>query len=133
MRRHVSERGFVLTPTYRVVNGAPEVHLHTVLEGGEPALVVDDRFVPYFFVRGTDVDTVRRLAPGTRVVETALRAFAGERVARIEVRLPGDVAESSLTPGRAPLWDTLDARGQTEDRAGDRVGSRRYGHSRNAA
>ena len=101
MRRHVSERGFVLTPTYRVVNGVPEVHLHAVLEGGEPALVVDDRFVPYFFVRGTDVDTVRRLAPGTRAVETALRTFAGEPVARIEVRLPGDVPPLRARLGEA--------------------------------
>ena len=101
MRRHVSERGFVLTPTYRVVNGVPEVHLHAVLEGGEPALVVDDRFVPYFFVRGTDVDAIRRLAPGTRVVETALHTFAGEPVARIEVPLPGDVPPLRARLGEA--------------------------------
>src|SRR5207253_1509587 len=39
----VAERGFILTPTYRVVGGRPEVHLYGVLEGGEPALSVDDR------------------------------------------------------------------------------------------
>ena len=44
------ERGFVLTPTYRVIGGRPEVHLHAVLESGEPALVIDDREAPYFFV-----------------------------------------------------------------------------------
>ena len=49
----VGERGFILTPTYRVVGGVPEVHLHAVLEGGEPALVVDRRLAPYFFVAST--------------------------------------------------------------------------------
>jgi DNA polymerase II len=87
----VSERGFVLTPTYRVVRGRPEVHLHGVLENGEPVLVVDDRLAPYFFVRAADGDTARRLAPGAGVVATELLTFAGEAVARVEVRLPGDV------------------------------------------
>ena len=85
------ERGFVLTPTYRVVAGRPEVHLHAVLETGEPALVVDDRVAPYFFVPAAGADRVRRAAPGTRVTPTALTTFAGDPVARVEVRQPGDV------------------------------------------
>src|SRR3990172_422636 len=59
----MAERGFVLTPTYRVVAGRPEVHLHAVLESGEPALVVDDRLAPYLFVRAAEADAVRRLRP----------------------------------------------------------------------
>ena len=43
----MSERGFVLTPTYRTVAGRPQVHLYAVLESGESALIVDDRFRPY--------------------------------------------------------------------------------------
>ena len=46
----MSERGFILTPTYRVVARRPVVHLYAVLENGAPVLVVDDRLVPYFFV-----------------------------------------------------------------------------------
>ena len=87
----MAERGFILTPTYRIAGGLPEVHLHAVLESGEPALVVDDRFVPYFFVRAADESDVRRLAPGARLVATDLRTFAGEPVSRVEVALPGDV------------------------------------------
>jgi DNA polymerase-2 len=84
-------RGFVLTPSYRVADGAAEVHLHAVLETGEPALVVDDRFPPYFFVRLTDRDVLRRAAPAARVVETDLTTFSGEPALRVEVTLPGDV------------------------------------------
>src|SRR5437867_9570024 len=85
------ERGFILTPTYRIAAGAPEVHLHAVLESGEPALVIDDRLAPYFFVRAADVEQVRRLAPGARLTTTELTTFGGEPVARVEVALPGDV------------------------------------------
>src|SRR5262245_52583427 len=84
-------RGFVLTPTYRVVDGRAEVHLHAVLESGEAALVVNDRFPPYFFVRETNREALRRAAPAARLAETTLLTFSGEPVLRVEVGLPGDV------------------------------------------
>src|SRR5215813_11940623 len=83
----VAERGFILTPTYRIHRGRPVVHLHAVLESGEPALVIDDRLVPYFFVAARDAERV----VGATAAPTALRTFAGEPVARVEVALPGDV------------------------------------------
>ena len=67
------------------------MHLHAVLEGGEPALVVDDRFPPYFFVRAADRDALQGVAPAARVTESTLLTFAGEPVLRVEVDLPGDV------------------------------------------
>ena len=70
-------RGFVLTPTYRVSSGRAEVHLHAVLESGEPALLVDDRFPPYFFVRAADGDALRRAAPAARVTEHVARDVPG--------------------------------------------------------
>ncbi len=59
---HMPDRGFILTPTTRVVAGCPEIHLHAVMEDGAPALVIEDRFRPYFFVRARDEDIARRLA-----------------------------------------------------------------------
>jgi DNA polymerase-2 len=53
-----SARGFVLTPTHRVVDGRPEVRLYAVLEDGTPALLVDDRQESYFFVRQSEADRV---------------------------------------------------------------------------
>jgi DNA polymerase-2 len=87
----MAERGFILTPTYRVARGRPEVHLHAILETGEPALVVDDRLGPYFFVRAPDGARVAPLVPEARLVPVELGTFAGEPVVRVEVRLPGDV------------------------------------------
>jgi len=87
----VSERGFVLTPTYRIAAGRPEVHVHAVLESGEPALLVDDRQAPHFWVRAADAAAVARLAPSAAVRDDPRRTFAGEPVVRIEVALPSDV------------------------------------------
>jgi DNA polymerase-2 len=67
------------------------VHLHAVLENGEPALVVDDRLPPYFYVRAADRDALRQAASAARVADTPLATFLGEPVLRVEVDLPGDV------------------------------------------
>ena len=84
-------RGFILTPTYRVRGGVPEVRLYGVLEDGRPFLAIDDRARPYFFVRAADRDRVEALVPGLCIDDTDLRTFAGEPVARITVTTPGDV------------------------------------------
>jgi DNA polymerase-2 len=104
----VPERGFVLTPTYRIAAGRPEVHLYAVLETGEPALVVDDRLAPYFFVRAADVAAVRRLAPAARVGESPLVTFAGEPVVTVEVGVPQDVPPLRSRLGEAGV-DCLEA------------------------
>ncbi|AUX45304.1 DNA polymerase II [Sorangium cellulosum] len=87
----MADRGFILTPTTRIVAGCPEVHLHAVMEDGEPALVIEDRFRPYFFVRARDEDAARRVAGG-RVAAEALTTLDGEPVLRVDAALPRDVA-----------------------------------------
>jgi DNA polymerase II len=84
-------RGFILTPTYRIRDGVPEVHLYGVLESGEPCLIIDDRARPYFFLRATDRLSAVRAAPALRLAETELQTFDGEPVLRATVDLPGEV------------------------------------------
>ena len=84
-------RGFILTPTYRVVRGVPEVHLYGALEGGGPCLIVDDRMRPYFFVRQDDVARLEGVTPGVVAAATPLRTLDGAPVARVEAAVPGDV------------------------------------------
>jgi len=67
------------------------VHLHAILDDGKPALVVDDRLVPYFFVRTSDAALAGGAVPNLRLVPTELRDFAGEKVSRVETALPQDV------------------------------------------
>ncbi|MBI4514454.1 MAG: DNA polymerase II [Deltaproteobacteria bacterium] len=81
--------GFLLTPTYRVVAGVPEVHLYGVLESGEPCLIIDNRTRPCFFVRAADAQAA--LALGAAVEPSPLRTLSGEPAARVTVALPGDV------------------------------------------
>ncbi len=81
----------MLTPTYRVVRGVPEVHLYGVLESGEPCLIIDDRTRPHFFVRQRDTARLRTIAPSVAAQPNALRALDGEPVATVCVSVPGDV------------------------------------------
>ncbi len=85
------EPGFVLTPTYRIVGGRPQVHLYAMLASGEPALVVDTRFRPYCFVRASDRDRARPALGRLAARETALVTFADEPVLRIELDMPADM------------------------------------------
>jgi DNA polymerase-2 len=84
-------RGFVLTPTYRVVRGVPEVHLYGVLESGEPCLIVDDRTRPHFFVLAREAARLATVAPGLTAQPSPLRSLDGEPVATVYVAVPGDV------------------------------------------
>src|SRR5439155_937104 len=88
--------------------GGAHVHLQSVLESGEPALIIDERLAPYFFVRAADEAALRRLAPGARLVPSELRALGGEPVVRVEVALPGDVPGVRNRLGEAGV-DCLEA------------------------
>jgi DNA polymerase-2 len=81
-------RGFVLTPTYRLVDRRPVVEIYAVLETGDPALIVDDRVRPYFFVRRADARRLAELAPEAAVTDVDLTTFEGDPVVRVEVDAP---------------------------------------------
>lgn len=88
--------GFILQATYRVVNGergpVPVVYLYGRSAGGATFLVRDDRQRPHFYIRQADVEAAR--ACGARDIEPTKRMnFAGERVARVSVAVPGDVPD----------------------------------------
>lgn len=93
MAGRASERGFILTPTYRLRGGRPEVHLYAVLESG-PGLIVDDRASPYFFVPLAAADRVRELVPAASVEPAGLASLGGEPVARVALGIPGDTPQA---------------------------------------
>ena len=83
-------RGFVVHPTYRVRRGAPVVQLYGRLESGEPFLVEDDRFRPYFFApRGSEAALAGEAA--VRVAPSELRDLAGRALVRVETDVPAAV------------------------------------------
>lgn len=84
-------RGFILTPTYRIARGRPEVHLYGRLENGDPTLVIDDRYRPSFYVPASRANEIAPMAPGASVRETRLRTAAGTAVAEVTVGVPAEV------------------------------------------
>jgi DNA polymerase-2 len=83
-------RGFVVQPTYRVRGGVPVVQLYGRLESGEPFLVEDDRFRPYFFApRGSEAALAGE--DGVTIAESELRGLRGEPLVRVEAPVPGAV------------------------------------------
>src|SRR5512145_2470447 len=83
-------RGFVVHPTYRVRGGVPVVQLYGRLETGEPFLVEDDRFRPYFFApRGSEAALAGE--PDVRIEASALCDLAGGALVRVETNVPSEV------------------------------------------
>lgn len=88
-------RGFILQASYRVTStpaGArvPVVHLYGSLEGGGTFLVRDDRPRPRFYIRASDAERARTLAP-VSPVPTDKHTFDGAPASRIQVDVPSDV------------------------------------------
>ncbi|MBK9265702.1 MAG: DNA polymerase II [Polyangiaceae bacterium] len=101
----MSDRGFLLTTTYRSYDDRTEVRLHAVLESGHRALIVDDRLKPYLFVREHDWALAARVT-AARVEPTNLCAFDGESVARIDAPNPehlGDMRDKLERASIEPL------------------------------
>ncbi len=82
--------GLIVQPSYRIRNGVPVVMLHGRLDAGQPFLVEDDRFRPYFFA---PPEARRLLAdePGVELADTALHTLSGAAVLRVQTQLPGSV------------------------------------------
>jgi DNA polymerase-2 len=85
----VDIRGFILQASYRVIGGAPVVHLFGRLEDGRSFLVRDRRARPHFYVE-RNAAAAASAAGATAVLPVRKKTFAGEPVARVEVGVPQD-------------------------------------------
>ncbi len=88
----MNARGFVLQPTYRLEPGVPVVRLLGRLESGEPFLVEDDRFRPYFFVRAEDAELLRERRH-VELLPCELLDLEGHPLVRVQTDEPGRVPE----------------------------------------
>jgi DNA polymerase-2 len=82
--------GFILQPTYRVREDQAVVQLFGRLESGEPFLVEDDRFRPYFFVPKQQAAPLAE-ERDISVEATDLRDLQGREVVRVVARIPSAV------------------------------------------
>jgi len=82
--------GFILQPTYRVVEDRPVVQLFGRLATGEPFLVEDDRFLPYFYLP-KEQEAALAAEHDIRVEATELRDLRGREVVRVIARTPSAI------------------------------------------
>ncbi|MEM9597386.1 MAG: DNA polymerase II [Acidobacteriota bacterium] len=104
--RGMPDLGFVLQPTYRVVQGRAVVHLYGVLEGGETFLVRDDRQVPCFYVRTEHGERAAKLG-APELSPTDLQTLDGHTATRITVPVPTDIPalRDRLTSHGVPVYE----------------------------
>jgi DNA polymerase-2 len=98
-------RGFVVHPTYRVRAGVPVVQLYGRLESGEPFLVEDDRFRPYFFAPPGS-EAALAAEPDVRIAPSGLCDLGGRPLLRVETTVPAAVPrlrERLVASGHTPF------------------------------
>ncbi|MDO8480483.1 MAG: 3'-5' exonuclease, partial [Nanoarchaeota archaeon] len=89
--------GFIVYPTYRVVDGKAHILLFGRLTNGESFLTINE-FKPYFWVRERDSEKAQKIlkeldAKNITVETSDFKNFDDEPVAKVTLTLPGEVPE----------------------------------------
>jgi len=82
-------KGFIVYPTYEVIDSKAYVCLYGRLENGQSFLTINN-FKPYFYIKKKDLKTVNKVK-GFEVEENKFKNFDDEEVAKIILNLPADV------------------------------------------
>jgi DNA polymerase II len=82
-------KGFIVYPTYSIIDGKPIIQLYGRLESGE-SFRCDIPNTPYFFIRASDAAKARKVI-SAGIEETSMRNFQDEPVVRVIAKEPGDV------------------------------------------
>ncbi|HLC66801.1 MAG TPA: DNA polymerase II [Candidatus Nanoarchaeia archaeon] len=83
-------KGFIVYPTYRMVNGKAYVQLFGRLENGESFQTIN-LFAPYFWIRTSDVSKAKTAAPSVQFLPSDFQNFAGEAVSKVVLTVPNEV------------------------------------------
>lgn len=75
-------KGFIVYPTYDIIDNKTTIQLFGRLENGESFVTVN-RLEPYFFIKKADEKKASKLLTKFKVEETALTNFKGEKVIKI--------------------------------------------------
>ncbi len=82
-------KGFILYPTYRIINGKPHVLLFGKLENGQSFLTMNP-FRPYFYIKESDLASLPREYEYTT---TDFKNFDEEKLIKIHTEIPSDVPQ----------------------------------------
>jgi len=85
-------KGFIVYPTYRLVDNKALVYLFGRLENGDSFLTINE-FKPYFFIKKEDVEKLKKLKTDVKyaVEESDFRNFKEEKVSKVILNIPRDV------------------------------------------
>ncbi len=86
-----SENGFIVTATYRIVDGRAHIYLFGKLASGKSFLAICP-FRPYFFIKTTDAKRAKEIA-NVETEETAMKSFHSEALSKITLDVPKDVKD----------------------------------------
>jgi DNA polymerase II len=84
--------GFIVYPTYRIIDGKAYVYLFGRLENGESFLTISHAR-PYFYIRAKDREKLSKNNINFDVEETSLKNFHDEPVLKIILDVPSGVPE----------------------------------------
>ncbi|MFH2027907.1 MAG: DNA polymerase II [Nanoarchaeota archaeon] len=89
-------KGFVIYPTYRVLNGKSQVMLFGKLENGESFVTIND-FMPYFWIKRKDKERCEQIIKEMGVSITINNEdyidFDDDKVSKVIVNIPREVPE----------------------------------------
>lgn len=85
-------KGFIVYPTYRIIDDKAFVYLFGSLENGESFLTIN-QFRPYFFIRTKDKNKLKKIDTDIdyEIKDTKLKTFFEEPVTKITLDLPRNI------------------------------------------
>ncbi|MBI4154471.1 DNA polymerase II [Candidatus Woesearchaeota archaeon] len=84
-------KGFIIYPTYRIINDQAYVYLFGRLENGKSFLTIN-YYKPYFYIKELDLNTALKLEKFD-YEKTNLKDFNGNKVIKIILNIPSKVPE----------------------------------------
>ncbi len=83
-------KGFIVYPTYKIVNDKAYIYLFGRLENGQSFLTIS-HFKPYFFIKTSDKKKAEKLAKSVDYSDSNFKDFKGNPVTKVTLEIPNDV------------------------------------------
>ncbi len=83
-------KGFIISPTYKIVEDKAYVELFGRLENGESFLTINE-FKPYFYIKEKKLDLAKKIVKNLTFEKTDFKNKDDEAVVKIILTLPADV------------------------------------------
>ncbi len=86
-------KGFIIYPTYKVVNNQAHIYLFGRLENGQ-SFVTINKFQPYFFIKTHDLKKAEKLWKIPKTEQTPYTNFHKENVSKLTFHIPSEIPKA---------------------------------------